>query len=37
VQTLRQAEVGLVAESLNVDLATLKLLNAVGAFSEVND
>jgi outer membrane protein TolC len=37
VQTLRQAEVGLVAESLNVDLATLKLLNAVGAFEEVND
>jgi outer membrane protein TolC len=37
VQTLRQAEVGLVAESLNVDLATLKLLNAVGAFSEVNN
>ncbi len=37
VQTLRQAEVGLVAESLNVDLATLKLLNAVGAFGEVND
>ena len=36
VQTLRQAEVGLVAESLNVDLATLKLLNAVGAFEEVN-
>jgi outer membrane protein TolC len=36
VQTLRQAEVGLVAESLNVDLATLKLLNAVGAFGEVN-
>jgi outer membrane protein TolC len=37
VQTLRQAEVGLVAESLNVDLATLKLLNAVGAFGEVNN
>jgi outer membrane protein, multidrug efflux system len=37
VQTLRQAEVGLVAETLNVDLATLKLLNAVGAFGEVND
>jgi outer membrane protein TolC len=37
VQTLRQAEVGLVAESLNVDLATLKLLNAVGAFEEVNN
>jgi outer membrane protein TolC len=37
VQTLRQAEVGLVAESLNVDLATLKLLNAVGAYSEVNN
>jgi len=37
VQTLRQAEVGLVAESLNVDLATLKLLNAVGAFEEVNE
>jgi len=37
VQTLRQAEVGLVAESLSVDLATLKLLNAVGAFSEVNN
>ena len=37
VQTLRQAEVGLVAESLNVDLATLKLLNAVGAFQEVNN
>jgi len=37
VQTLRQAEVGLVAESLNVDLATLKLLNAVGAFGEVNE
>ena len=36
VQTLRQAEVGLVAESLNVDLATLKLLSAVGAFEEVN-
>jgi len=36
VQTLRQAEVGLVAESLNVDLATLRLLNAVGAFGEVN-
>ena len=36
VQTLRQAEVGLVAESLNVDLATLKLLTAVGAFEEVN-
>jgi outer membrane protein TolC len=37
VQTLRQAEVGLVFESLNVDLATLKLLNAVGAFEEVNN
>jgi outer membrane protein TolC len=37
VQTLRQAEVGLVAESLNVDLATLKLLNAVGAYEEVNN
>ncbi len=37
IQTLRQAEVGLVAESLNVDLATLKLLNAVGAFGEVNE
>ena len=37
LQTLRQAEVGLVAESLNVDLATLKLLNAVGAFGEVNN
>jgi len=37
IQTLRQAEVGLVAESLNVDLATLKLLNAVGAFEEVNN
>ena len=37
VQTLRQAEVNLVAESLNVDLATLKLLNAVGAFEEVNN
>jgi outer membrane protein TolC len=37
VQTLRQAEVGLVAESLAVDLATLKLLNAVGAFENVND
>jgi len=37
IQTLRQAEVGLVAESLNVDLATLKLLNAVGAFDEVNN
>jgi outer membrane protein TolC len=37
VQTLRQAEVGLVAESLNVDLATLKLLNAVGAYDEVNN
>jgi outer membrane protein TolC len=37
VQTLRQAEVNLVAETLNVDLATLKLLNAVGAFEEVND
>jgi outer membrane protein TolC len=36
VQTLRQAEVGLVAESLNVDLATLNLLNAVGAFEDVN-
>ncbi len=37
VQTLRQAEVGLVAENLNVDLATLKLLNAVGAFENVNN
>ena len=37
IQTLRQAEVGLVFESLNVDLATLKLLNAVGAFEEVNN
>jgi outer membrane protein TolC len=37
VQTLRQAEVGLVFESLNVDLAKLKLLNAVGAFEEVNN
>ncbi len=37
VQTLRQAEVSLVAESLNVDLATLRLLNAVGAFQEVNN
>ncbi|MEI7703872.1 MAG: TolC family protein [Deltaproteobacteria bacterium] len=37
VQTLRQAEVSLVFESLNVDLATLKLLNAVGAFGEVNN
>lgn len=37
VQTLRQAEVNSVAESLNVDLATLKLLNAVGAFEEVNN
>lgn len=37
VQALRQAEVGLVAESLNVDLATLKLLNAVGAFEEINN
>jgi outer membrane protein, multidrug efflux system len=36
IQTLRQAEVGLVAESLNVDLATLKLLDAVGAFEQVN-
>ncbi|HVP66975.1 MAG TPA: TolC family protein [Anaeromyxobacteraceae bacterium] len=37
VQTLRQAEVNVVAESLNVDLATLRLLNAVGAFQEAND
>jgi len=37
VQTLRQAEVNVVAESLNVDLATLRLLNAVGAFQEVNN
>jgi len=37
IQTLRQAEVTLVAESLNVDVATLRLLNAVGAFQEVNN
>jgi outer membrane protein TolC len=36
IQALRQAEIGQVAEALNVDLATLKLLNAVGAFEEVN-
>jgi outer membrane protein TolC len=37
IQTLRQAEVTLVAESLNVDLATLRLLNAVGAYQEANN
>ena len=37
IQSLRQAEVSLVAESLNVDLATLRLLNAVGAYSEANN
>ena len=36
IQALRQAEIGQVAESLNVDLATVRLLNAVGAFEEVN-
>ena len=37
IQALRQAEIGQVAEALNVDLATLKLLNAVGAYAEVNE
>jgi len=37
IQTLRQAEVTLVAESLNVDLATLRLLNAAGVLEEVNN
>jgi len=37
VQSLRQAEVSLVAESLNVDLATLRLLNAVGAYEQANN
>jgi outer membrane protein TolC len=36
IQALNQAEINLVAETLNVDLATLRLLNAVGAFEEVN-
>jgi outer membrane protein TolC len=36
IQALRQAEIGQVAEALNVDLATLRLLNAVGAYEEVN-
>ena len=36
IQALSQAEINQVAESLNVDLATLRLLNAVGAFEQVN-
>jgi len=36
LESLRSAELGLVAESLNADLAALRLLKAMGAFREVN-
>jgi outer membrane protein, multidrug efflux system len=34
VESLRQAELGLVTEALNADLAAVRLLKAVGAFKE---